>query len=149
MASHPPSFRYGYAMKVDVGLVAQALDDRSGNMWYLDRTNGDVFAIPQDPGDTQQEAIDLVESEPDRFLVIDPLDSRDEFVVMEDYIDTLPEGEARRSLARAISGPRPFASFKHVLHDFPDERKAWFQFEEGFLLENAREFLRSKEIAFE
>ena len=136
-------------MKVDVGLVAQALDDRSGNMWYLDRTNGDVFAIPQDPGDTQQEAIDLVESEPDRFLTIDPLDSRDEFVIMEDYIETLPEGEARRSLARAINAPRPFASFKEALHDFPDERKAWFQFEEGFLLESAREFLRSREISFE
>lgn len=136
-------------MKIDLGLVAEALDSRGENVWYLDQKTGSVFAVFADLGDLEQESTQLIEADPDRFLTIDPLDSREGFLIMEDYIDTLPEGEAKRSLLRAINGPKPFASFKHVLHDFQDERKAWFKFEEVRMLEHAKEFLQANEIDFE
>jgi hypothetical protein len=136
-------------MKIDLGLVAEALESNGGTVWYLDQNTGNVFAVFEDLDEIQQESTDLIENDPDRFLTIDPLDSREGFLIMEDFIVTLPEGDARRSLQRAINGPKPFASFKHVLHDFQDERKAWFPFEKERMLEHAKEFLQSNEIDFE
>lgn len=136
-------------MKIDLEMVVSAMDSRDENVWYVDRKTGEVL-VSYDLD--EPEVVELnkqIENDPDRFLVIEPIDSRDGYLVMEDFVDTLPEGEARRSLFRAINGPKPFASFKHVLHDFPDERKAWFEFENERSLESAREFLRVNGIEFE
>lgn len=136
-------------MKIDLGMISEALEDHSEMVWYLDKTTGDVFPVSDDLDEELDELGGNPENNPDRFLVIDALDSHDAFRIMEDFVDTLEKGEASRSLLRALDGPKPFASFKHTLRDFPEVREAWFKFEDERMLEHAREFLSVNEIEFE
>jgi len=66
--------------------------------------------------------------------------------VMEDYVDGLPESEARRALARALRLPKPFRAFKDTLFDFPGEREAWFAFQTQHQREAAIRFLEENEV---
>jgi hypothetical protein len=136
-------------MKIDLGMVAVALEDHSEMEWYLDRVTGEVLPTSVDFGGAPEEIMMEIETDPDRFLLIDPMDSRDGHRIMQAFINGMVEGEASRRLARAISGRKPFASFKQALFDYPRERDAWFEFHNEHMLEEAREFLRLNEIEFD
>ena len=136
-------------MKIDLGMVAVALEDHSEMEWYLDRTTGEVLPTSADFGATPEEIMMQIETDPDRFLLIDPMDSRDGHRIMQAYVNDMLEGEASRRLAQALSGRKPFASFKQALFAYPGERDAWFEFHNEHMLEAAREFLGSNEIEFE
>lgn len=86
------------------------------------------------------------DDDPDRYLLIEPLDSRTGFRCMERFVEDLADGECKRSLIRALRGPRPFASFRNVIDDFGDERKQWFEYHDNWLLEEARSFIEDNDL---
>lgn len=83
---------------------------------------------------------------PDLFILIEPRETHVAFRDMEEFVDTLQEGEPRRALARALRLPRPFRSFKDSLYDFPNERDAWFAFSEDRQRADAIEWLEERKI---
>jgi len=60
---------------------------------------------------------------------------------MEDFIYTLPPGRLQEQLEIAISGRKPFRRFKDVLLNYPQERQAWFDFQEEQQRRWARDWL--------
>lgn len=60
---------------------------------------------------------------------------------MEDFIYTLPPGRLRTQLERAISKRKPFRRFKDVLLNYPEERQAWFDFQNEQQRQWARDWL--------
>lgn len=122
-------------LRVDAGDLIEALeyhlDDAS---CLLDLESGEVV-----------HAVDMPEGEdlddPDRFLVIPPMDSFDSFQILEDFVEGLPEGEACRALARALRLPRPFRCFKDTLCEFPPLRERWFRFQHDRMLQLAQTWL--------
>lgn len=136
-------------MKIDLRMVAEALEDHSDLENYLDLMTGEVVPVSEEFTGTPEEIMMEIQENPDRFLLIDPMDSRDGHRIMQAFVNGMAEGEARRSLAGAISGRKPFASFKHVLFDYSGERAAWFEFHNGRMLQAAREFLCLNEVKFE
>jgi hypothetical protein len=136
-------------MKIDLAGVAEALEYHGEMEWYLDKSDGTVTPVMDGLEEELQEFYEQLDADPGRFLAIEPMDSREGFRIMERFTDGLPDGEARRSLVRALSGRKPFASFKHTLHDFPKDREAWFAYHNECMLEEAQNFLRENDVKFE
>jgi len=121
-------------LRVDAGDLIDALEYHLDDASHLlDLESGEVVQAADMPED---EDLD----DPDRFLVIPPMDSFDSFQIMEDFVEGLPEGEACRALARALRLPRPFRCFKDTLQDFPTLRQQWFQFHDERVLKYAGEW---------
>ena len=126
---------------IDLMELGEALEDHTVT-WYLDLRKGDVIPLSDDP-ECNEEGL---ESNTEVFLPIPPRASREGFAMMENFVEAMPEGEASRSLARALRLPRPFRSFKDTLFDFPEERDSWFKFRSARLREAAIEFLAANEV---
>jgi hypothetical protein len=132
---------------VNLEELGNALDDGGGlaeHRWYLDLRNGNILLVSEF-GDFPEE-YDDVQEQPEVFLYIEPRSSREGFQTMEDYVDGLPEGEARRALDRALRLPKPFRSFKDTLFDFPAERETWFSFQNQRQREAAIRFLEENQV---
>ncbi|MDR3267626.1 MAG: hypothetical protein LBT83_00980 [Tannerella sp.] len=58
---------------------------------------------------------------------IDPLESHELFVIMEDFVNQLKSGGEADELAQAINGHKPFAHFNHLIHN-SQCKNDWFAF---------------------
>lgn len=130
---------------VDLMSLRDALDDNS-MMWYLDLRSGDLVPVSHDPGMNEFVDMDEIRDNPEIFLKVESRPSREGFAMMEGFVDDLPEGESKRSLARALRLPRPFRTFKDTLYDFPEEEKAWFAFRTACLHKAAIRFLEVNSV---
>jgi hypothetical protein len=82
-----------------------------------------------------------LDADPDRYLLIEPVPSWVGYEVMSDFVETLPEGEARRESARALQQKHPFRRFKDVLSNYPAVREEWFRFHEQAFMKIIQEWL--------
>ena len=97
---------------------------------FLDRQTGEMLLIlgwEEEPEGDEQERI---EADPERYLRIDPAPSHVGYEIMSDFVDTLPEGKAKRELDWALGQKKPFRRFKDKLFDYPQVRVDWFRFHE-------------------
>jgi hypothetical protein len=60
-------------------------------------------------------------------IEIEPLESRESFEIMENFVNYLPACKEKNRLSDAISGYKPFANFNRLIHD-SDYRENWFEF---------------------
>jgi hypothetical protein len=133
-------------LTVNKEILLMALDDHSlEHSHYLDLQTGNILFF-SDYGDNDEEALARLEEDPDRFLTIEPVESHEAFHYMEEFVVNLPEGKARLSLSRALSGKKPFRRFKDALAEFPDLRDQWFAFQDQALLRYAKEWLEDEGV---
>jgi hypothetical protein len=136
-------------IQIETMWLYEALEDHSGTVYfYLDKQTGEILRISEMSAtqEEQQEIYDQVESEPDRWVPIEPLPSRDEFEVMEDFVVKLPDGEDKRTLEHALSYKKPFSNFKQALSGMPDLRKQWFVLHDNHTREAAEALLKDQGI---
>lgn len=127
--------------------IGSALGDQGGcggHQWYLDLRNGELLLV-SDFADLPEEYGDI-EDQPEVFLPVEQRPSRDGFAGMEEFVESLPESEVRRALARSLRLPKPFRSFKDTLSDFPEDREAWFRFLGDRQRQAAIRFLEENEV---
>jgi hypothetical protein len=63
----------------------------------------------------------------ERYIRIEPLDSRSSFGVMQSFAENQPEGFFKKQLFFALNGRHPFGRFKGVVHSNEDLRQQWFK----------------------
>jgi hypothetical protein len=95
---------------------------------FFDRQAGEVLTVFEEA--MEEEDIERLDADPDRYLLIEPVPSSVGYEVMSDFVDTLPEGKVSRELARALQQRHPFRRFKDVLLDYPTVQEDWFRFHE-------------------
>lgn len=105
---------------------------------FLDRQTGEVLTVFED---MDEEDAELLDADPDRFLLVEPVPSYVGYEVMSDFVDTLPEGKVSRELTRALQQRRPFRRFKDVLLNYPAVREDWFRFHEQAFMKIIQEWL--------
>lgn len=118
-------------LKIDGFDLAFALDsdgDQTTNFLNLD--TGEIVTVFD--GEVNGEEVDDVDEYLDsgNFRRIEPMDSRESFSVMDDFVSSLPAGTPRSTLREALSGNRPFRRFKDAIYNFPALKDPWFDFEE-------------------
>ena len=117
-------------IKIDADELMMAMEDHGGFLsYYLDNETGEILLESEDSellGEVDGLAQGL-EEEPDRYVAIEALSSRDGYRIMEDFVDSLPEGEERQILQQALSWKKPFSNFKSAIADMGPLREQWFK----------------------
>jgi Uncharacterised protein family (UPF0158) len=114
--------------------LALALEDHSReHSWWLDPETGTVeprFADPLDP----------------RLIGIEPLPPAVGYRDMEEFVARVRDPRARELLSRAITGRGAFRRFKDALLDWPELRRAWFDFHDARGERRAIEWLLDRDL---
>jgi hypothetical protein len=127
-------------LNVDAGDLIEALSgSHEEGAWMVDLETGElVLAAPEEatgaPGNEDWE-------DPDRFLPVQPMGSREACQIMADFVLELPAGEGSRALDKALGRKDPFRSFQDTLLDFPDLGERWTRYHRTRMLDYAQAWL--------
>ena len=120
-------------------LIMAFEDYGTGLQHFFDRQTGEVLSLLDE--DMDEEDRERLDTDPDRYLLIEPVPSSLGYEVMSDFVDTLPEGKVSRELAGALQQRHPFRRFKDVLLNYPSVREEWFRFHEQAFMKIIQEWL--------
>ena len=128
-------------IQIDFHALEEAFENHAPDVSsYLDKKSGEVVVIT--PGSTRAD----VRQDPRRFVRIEPLASREQYRMMERFIETVEIETLRSQLADAIVGRGAFRRFKDAIGRVPEERKRWFSFRDVLLHEHILEWLKRHEV---
>jgi len=158
-------------LKIDSEDLIMALEDHSDAFeYFIDLENGNVVILSSDFFDEEEfedeefddEELDeedlidpdgynhaIVESNPERFVFIDPIESSESFTIMEEFVATLADDVIKQTLSAALSKRKPFRHFKDELYQFPEVQKEWYAFHEEEMKKIAMEWLEDNDIKAE
>ncbi len=87
--------------------------------------------------------IDEIDNDEENFIVIEGMDSRESYILMEKFIDTVEDKQIAARLTNAINVPKPFHTFRYEL-DYSDEYlKKWYTFKSQKMIEWVKKHLLS------
>jgi yecA family protein len=96
--------------------------------------------LGEDLGDSDKRR-HIVLNNSERFVEIEPMDSRKGFAIMEQFIAVLPSTPLREKLQWSLEGPKPFRRFRDtLLKDLP-ARDQWHEFHAESMRKIALEWL--------
>jgi len=127
-------------LTIDLDGLAQALSSRNPAC-YLDLLSGRLLPFDGDPELGRE-----LESEPERYLAIEPLESRDGYQLMEEFLASVRHPHAYHQLSHALAGRKPVRAFRHVLAEYPELERAWAEFEAARLRELAIAWLADNDL---
>ena len=114
-------------IKIDSENLINALEDHSDSFdYFLDLENGNVVSLykdlfeeefEEDPVDLYGYNHEIVENNPDRFIFINPINSRESFKIMEDFVSDILNDLIKNTLNSALSKRKPFRNFKDELNN--------------------------------
>lgn len=114
-------------------------DDLSGEGWRIDLESGRWW--PENPlGMIGEEPPDDW-GDPDRWLAVTSIGSRDGWDDMRLFIESLEDDDLAQRLDRAIRGSGAFRRFKDELDEHDDLRRTWFRFSDDRQRGRARAWL--------
>ena len=113
--------------------IAQTLD--MGLVCYIHKETGEVKEMQTEEsaeiGGVEKEwreEMEVIEKERDKWVLIEPMLSRDSFRIMSDFAEMeVRNRNLQGRLAEALNRSRPFANFKRIV-DNSDMREEWFAF---------------------
>ncbi len=91
---------------------------------YINLRTGEVRRIVAGL-ETKEDTLIRVGSVPD-YLFIEPINSKDQYRWMEEFIETVEEKDLKSKLRASIDGKGAFRRFKDVLFSYPEQKDAWF-----------------------
>jgi hypothetical protein len=136
-------------IKIDADMLANALEDNSETYnWFLDKQTGEIIMCADElaPDQRSKQDAEKIESQPERFLCIEPLESHVSFGAMQDFVAELEDNETKKALINSMNFRNPFQAFKDALRGYPDMRQQWFEFHNQWMLEKAKEWLQEEQI---
>jgi len=136
---------------VDLDMLTMAL--QAGDLdtgWWLDTRTGEVIPEPDSRGNEQERGImEARESEPGRYIDIQPLPPSIMIDLMESFIATLDDQSYCESLRQALSKKQSAWHFKGALAANPGYEDAWYAFKEQFYALQARQWARDMGLDYE
>ena len=112
--------------------IADLLD--CGMKCFFNKKDGEIEYFPDsgsheymDP-DQWEEIIEKIDENFDDYIPFIPMESRDSFRVMEDFIKEVEDKEFHKRLIWALNRRSPFRNFKDEIDYNGDYRERWFAF---------------------
>lgn len=117
--------------------IAELLDIQE--VVFLHKETHEILAYPIADGPTdeefdyiEQEVMEVINADPDSYTRFDPLNSRESFQMMEDFVETIKNERLRTRLIDAISIKKPFRNFRNAVEDegILDD---WYAYKDAYL----------------
>ncbi|MBK6537080.1 MAG: hypothetical protein IPG09_04660 [Ignavibacteria bacterium] len=126
--------------------IAQDLE--AGLKCFIHKVTGEVKTLPDELNGNMeideelwQDVIDEIDNDEENFIVIEGMDSRESYILMEKFIDTVEDKQIAARLTNAINVPKPFHTFRYEL-DYSDEYlKKWYAFKSQQMIEWVKKHL--------
>jgi len=127
--------------------LLEALDTHwsSGMHYYLDCQTGRLVVVTDFDVDDElrEELADDMSKDPDRYLAVEPVGSREAYGHMVEFIATVQSELVCAKLETAIQGKGAFGRFRSVLTRHLEQRDRWREFKEQKMGQLARNWLVS------
>jgi hypothetical protein len=125
-------------------LIDAFLNPSERQVYFLDRSNGEVFSVPADYEDETfwQE----IEANDDQFLPIPGFDYEQERLLVHEFIKGLPDGPLRTLLSRTFGGRNTYGRVEDILSFYPDELEAYYALRDELLDARIRAWLEEHDI---
>ena len=109
--------------------LATALEDhdRESTTYYFDSQSGEIVFLTED-GRGSDRRWDIISSNIDRFIDIEPMDSPQRHRMGQDFVATLPPTPLQEKLKWSLENGKPFRRFQDTLAEDQALRKRWFEF---------------------
>ncbi|MBA3858877.1 MAG: hypothetical protein C0508_00945 [Cyanobacteria bacterium PR.023] len=137
-------------MKVELGKFIQAFEswaNRDFDEYYFDKNTGDILSADitasQDPA-----KFAMLERTPARFTQIKPLTPSDISLLMDNFIATLTDVDARQTLEELLIESGTYEDFKLMLSDFPAAKSSWKQYHQNEMEQFAKSWLKNHNLTF-
>lgn len=115
---------------------------------FFDLATGEIVGLMSDEDfdDPEGEATRaMIDGDPDRFMRIEPVGSREKYTWMERFVETVGDVRLAGRLEGALAGKSPFRRFKDTLHGSA-ELERWYAFERAMLRRWVVAWLEEHEI---
>jgi len=123
--------------------IASQLD--CGFRCFVERTTGELVFIPDADKypdieiETWSNEIEKIESDHNDFAEIEPLESKDTFMIMAQFVESVNDTELKNKLISALNRRSPFREFKFVIDYSGEYRQKWFDFKNHKIQDWVRE----------
>ncbi len=129
-------------IKIDKDFLAMVMEDHNGlASYFLDRETGEIERLADGYLHDNESFEEMLDENPDRFLAVETMPSSEAFGIMEDFVDSLPDGKEKRVLEKALSWKKPFRNFKDALAEMGSLRDEWFAFHDKRMSEQIQKWL--------
>ena len=128
--------------------IAQDLE--AGLKCFIHKVTGEVKTLPDELNGNMeideelwQDVIDEIDNDEENFIVIEGMDSRESYMLMEKFIDTLEDKQIIARLTNAINVPKPFHTFRYELNYSDEYLQKWYAFKSQQMIEWVKKHLLS------
>jgi hypothetical protein len=125
--------------------------EMNGHTSYLNKETLDVVMLPDElqmaygDRDMFQDLIDELEANPDKYIEIQAVSSREGFELMEAFAGKLKDRNKQTKLFNSLNRPKPFRQFRYALED-NDLLEQWYSFKDAYYEQLAKEWLSKNSI---
>ena len=126
--------------------IAQDLE--AGLKCFIHKVTGEVKTLPDELNGNMeideelwQDVIDEIDNDEENFIVIEGMDSRESYILMEKFIDTLEDKQIAARLTNAINVPKPFHTFRYELNYSDEYLQKWYAFKSQQMIEWVKKHL--------
>ncbi|MBK8381251.1 MAG: hypothetical protein IPL16_05040 [Ignavibacteria bacterium] len=126
--------------------IAQDLE--AGLKCFIHKVTGEVKTLPDELNGNMeideelwQDVIDEIDNDEENFIVIEGMDSRESYILMEKFIDTLEDKQIIARLTNAINVPKPFHTFRYELNYSDEYLQKWYAFKSQQMIEWVKKHL--------
>jgi hypothetical protein len=133
------------AIEIDWVKLEAAFENHAPNVHaFLDRDTGEIHLLTVKSANPDELA--PFEQDRQRYLRVEAVPSRDQYTMMESFIETVTFDPLKTLLNDAIVGKGAFRRFKDTVARHPDERKRWFAFRDVLLHQHILEWLENNQV---
>lgn len=120
-------------MKVKLNDIIEAIDCVNDEIQYFYSTKTEEILMVWEGmvnGEDAPDLIEEIEGSLDEYIILPGQYEIDEYSMMEEFIDSLPEGYKQDKLYDAISGRGAFRRFKDEVYELGLEQK-WYKYRDS------------------
>jgi hypothetical protein len=112
---------------LDLGALSQALDDHDPDReHFLETATGSLWTfVYSEATDETRKRYDDVTGSPGEWVRVPSRTLQEAYEEIEDFVDSLPEGDVQESLYRALERKRALRNFREAILHLSEERQAW------------------------
>lgn len=127
--------------------LATALEDhdRESTTYYFDSRSGEIVFLTEDEKGSDRRW-DIISNNRDRFIDIEPMDSRQRQRIRQDFVATLPSTPLQEKLKLSLENAKPFRRFQDTVAEDQALRQRWFEFHHEAMQKIALEWLADHHI---
>ncbi len=132
-------------IQIDYAALEAAFENHAPDVRsFLDRESGEVLVLST--SGPEKARVHSVSQDGLRYLPIEPVASREQYRMMEQFIESVKMPSLQQQLQDAIVGKGAFRRFKDTVGRVPDERKRWFAFRDVLLHRHILDWLKGQSV---